>query len=186
MTFCETGLVRAMKNAYKQDGYTVAGTDYGLIIAGEMWGVSIHEKMIPNKVKSVIVLHAGKLPDVGKAINVRKGETGSMIYELAVAGIERLDELYRDKKREVIRPTRLTMDGYNLWQQPDSLEIKRIDPENEQILDYGDQDAYLVDNAIYGETVCGSVFVLREGVAPEDKIMLYHLEQMQWIPVEME
>ena len=186
MTFCETGLVKAMKNAYKQEGYSVAGTDSGLIIAGEMWGVSIHEKMIPNKVKSVIVLHAGKLPDVGKAINVRKGETGNMIYELAVAGIERLDELYRDKKREVIRPTRLTMDGYRLWQQPDSLNINLIDPKNEQILDYGDQDAYLIGNAIYGETVCGSVFVLREGVKSEDKIMLSHLEQLQWIPVELE
>lgn len=186
MTFCETGLMKAMKSAYRQDGYTVAGTHSGLVITGEMWGASINEKAIPNKVKSVIVLHAGKIPSVGEAINVRKGETSNMIYELAVAGIDRLDELYRDKKREVIRPTRLTMDGYRLWQQPDSLQIKLIDPENQQILDYGDHDAYLVGNAIYGETVYGSVFVLREDVAPEDKIMLAHLEQLQWIPVELE
>lgn len=186
MTFCETGLIRAMKSAYKQEGYTVAGTDSGLIITGEMWGASINEKAVPNKVKSIIVLHAGKLPGEGEAINVRKGETRSMIYELAVTGIERLDALYRDKKREVIRPTRLTMDGYRLWQQPDSLEVNLIDPENQQVLDYGDQDAYLVGNAIYGETVYGSVFVCREGVKPEDKIMLAHLEQLQWIPVELE
>ncbi len=186
MTFCETGLIKAMKSAYRQEGYTVAGTHSGLIITGEMWGVAINEKAIPNKVKSVIVLHAGKVPGVGEAINVRKGETGSMIYELAVAGVERLDELYRDKKFEVICPTRLTMDGYRLWQQPKSLAINVIDPENQQILDYGDRDAYLVGNAIYGETVYGSVFVLREGVAPENKIMLAHLEQMQWIPVELE
>ena len=186
MTFCETGLIRAMKSAYRQEGYTVAGTSSGLAIVGEMWGASINEKAIPNKIKSIIVLHAGKLPDVGEAINVRKGETSSMIHELAVAGIDRLDELYRDKKREVIRPTRLTMDGYRLWQKPDSLEINLIDPENQQILDYGDQDAYLVGNAIYGETVYGSVFVLCETVNPEDKIMLAHLEQLQWIPVELE
>lgn len=186
MTFCETGLMRAMKSAYKKDGYTVAGTSTGLVIAGEMWGVSINETAIPNKVKSVIVLHAGKLPGAGEAINVRKGETSSMIYDLAVAGIDRLDELYRDKKCEVICPTRLTMDGYRLWQQPKSLEINVIDPENQQILDYGDQDAYLVGNAIYGETVYGSVFVLRETVKPEDKVMLAHLEQLQWIPVELE
>ena len=186
MTFCETGLMRAMKSAYRQDGYTVAGTSSGLVITGEMWGVSINEKAIPNKVKSVIVLHAGKLPGVGEAINVRKGETSSMIYDLAVAGIDRLDELYRDKKREVICPTRLTMDGYRLWQQPKSLEINVIDPENQQILDYGDRDASLVGNAIYGETVYGTVFVLREDVAPENKIMLNHLEQLQWIPLELE
>ena len=164
----------------------MAGTHQGLVIAGEMWGASINEKAIPNKVKSVIVLHAGKLPSVGEAICVRKGETSSMIYELAVAGVDRLDELYRDKKCEVVCPTRLTMDGYRLWQEPKSLAINVIDPENQQILDYGDRDAYLVGNAIYGETVYGSVFVLRESVEPEDKPMLAHLEQMQWIPVELE
>ena len=184
MTFCETGLIKAMKSAYRQEGYTVAGTSTGLVIAGEMWGVSINEKAIPNKVKSVIVLHAGKLPGVGEAINVRKDETRNMIYELAVAGIDRLDELYRNKQFEVVAPTRLTMDGYRLWQQPKSLDINVIDPENQQILDYGDRDAYLVGNAIYGETVYGSVFVLRETVKPEDKVMLDHLEELQWIPVE--
>lgn len=186
MTFNETGLKRAMKSAYKQDGYTVVGTSDGLIITGEMWGVSIAEKAVPNTVKSLIVLHAGKLPDAGNAINVKKGETISMIYELAVCDIQRLDGLYRDRKREAVRPTRLTMDGYRLWQKPDTLEVMLIDPQNQQILDYGDQDAYLVGNAIYGETVLGSVFALREDVAPEDKIMLSHLEQMQWIPLEVE
>ena len=185
MKFCEKGLMKAMKRAYKQEGYTVAGTSSGLVIAGEMWGASINEKAIPNKVKSVIVLHAGKLPGVGEAICVRNGETRSMIYDLAVAGVDRLDELYRDRKCEVICPTRLTMDGYRLWQQPKSLEINVIDPENQQILDYGDCDAYLVGNAIYGATVYGSVFVLRESVAHENKIILNHLEQLQWIPLEL-
>lgn len=37
-----------------------------------------------------------------------------------------------------------------------------------------------------GYTVYGTVFVLREGVEPENKIMLNHLEQLQWIPVELE
>ena len=186
MIFNEKGLIRAMKSAYKEDGYTVAGTDSGYIITGEMWGVSIHDKAVPNTVKGLIVTHAGKLPDVGKAISVKRGETSSMIYELAVDRIENLDALYRDRKREAIRPTRLTMDGYRLWQQPDYLAVKLIGPVNQQILDYGDQDAYLVGNAIYGQTVYGSVFVCCEVAAPEDKPMLAHLEQMQWIPVELE
>lgn len=185
MTFCETVLTKAMKSAYKQEGYTVAGTDTGLVITGERWGVSINEKAVPNKVKSLIVLHTGKLPGIGEAINVRKGETRSFIYELSVSDIERLDTLYRNKKRDVIRPTRLTMDGYRLWQQPKSLKLKLIDPENQQILDYGDRDAYLVGNAIYGETVYGSVFVSCEEVDLDDKIALTHLEELQWIPLEI-
>lgn len=186
MTFNEKGLIRAMKAAYKEYGYTVAATDFGYIITGEMWGVSIHDKAIPNTVKGLIVTHAGKLPDVGNAINVKKGETSSIIYELAVERIESFDRLYREKKRELIRPTRLTMDGYRLWQNPHTLAIKLIDPENQQILDFTDNDAYLICDTLYGTTVYGSVFVHREVVSPEDLPMLAHLEQMQWIPVEVE
>ena len=186
MTFNEKGLIRAMKAAYKEDGYTVAGTDYGYIITGEMWGVSINEKAIPNTVKSLIVLHAGKLPDVGKAISVRKDEASNVIYEMAVDRIESLDRLYRENKRELILPTRLTIDNYRLWQNPATLAIKLIDPDNQQILDFTDNDAYLICDTLYGTTVYGSVFVHREVVAPEDLPMLAHLEQMQWIPVELE
>lgn len=185
MTFNEKGLLRAMKRDYKNAGYVVAGTDYGYIITGEMWGVSVHEKAIPNTVKSLIVLHAGKLPDVGKAINVRKDDISNWIYEMAVDGIESLDALYREKKREVIRPTRLTMDSYRLWQLPGDLQIRLIDPEKQQILDYTDNDTYLIKGAIYGTTVYGSVYVCCEAEVDEDRPLLVHLEQMQWIPVEV-
>lgn len=151
-----------------------------------MWGVSIHGKAIPYTVKGLIVTHAGKLPDVGKAINVKKGETSTMIYEVAVERIESLDRLYGENKRALIRPTRLTVDGYRLWQNPSTLAIVLIDPENQQILDFTDNDAYLICDTLYGTTVYGSVFVHREPVSPEDKPMLLHLEQMQWIPVELE
>lgn len=186
MTFNERGLIRAMKNAYREQGYSVAGTEDGYTITGEMWGVSIHDKAVPNTVKSLIVLHAGKLPDVGKAISVRKGEVCSEIYEMAVDRIESFRRLYREGKQELIRPTRLTLDGYRLWQNPRTFAIKMIDPVNQQILDFTDNDAYLICDTLYGETVYGSVFVHREVVAPEDLPMLAHLEQMQWIPVELE
>ena len=61
-----------------------------------------------------------------------------------------------------------------------------IDPENQQILDYSDHDAYLVGNTIFGVTVYGTVYVCREMVPPEDNVVIAHLEQMQWIPVELE
>lgn len=185
MTFNERGLIRAMKNAYREEGYSVAGTDYGYIITGEMWGVSIHDKAVPNTVKSLIVLHAGNLPDVGEAISVRKGETCVVIYEMAVDRIDSLSRLYHKNDREIIRPTRLTIDGYRLWQNPRTFAIKAIDPENQQILDFTDNEAYLICDTLYDETVYGSVFVHREVMEPEDLPMLAHLEQMQWIPVEL-
>lgn len=186
MIFNEKGLIRAMKKAYKDDSYTVAATDTGLIITGEMWGVQLNDKAIPNTVKSLIVLHAGKIPEAGNAISVAKGETGAMFFDMAVDRIEKLMELYVQGKRATIKPTRLTMDGYRVWQLPDCLRVHLIDPENQQILDYGDHDAYLVGNTIFGVTVYGTVYVCREMVPPEDEAVIAHLEQMQWIPVELD
>lgn len=186
MTFNDKGLLRAMKKEYKADGYIVAGTDGGYVICCESWGVYIHEQAMPNTVKSVVVLHAGKLPEPGKAIRVRKGEAANWIYEMAVDRIESLDALYLGRKREPILPTRLTMDGYGLWQNPKTLAIQRIAPENQQILDFTDNDAYLIDGAIYGTTIYGSVYVACEHIVYEDKPLFACLEQMQWIPVEVE
>ena len=185
MIFYEKGLIRAMKNAYKDDGYTVAATDTGLIITSEMWGVQLNEKAIPNTVKSLIVLHAGKIPEAGNAISVNKNETGSMFFEVAIERMDNLQELYFQGKRAAIRPTRLTMDGYRIWQLPDCLRVHLIDPENQQILDYSDHDAYLVGNTIFGVTVYGTVYVCREVIPPEDEAAVAHLAQMQWIPVEL-
>lgn len=186
MTFYDKGLLRAMKKEYKADGYIVAGTDGGYVICCESWGVYIHEQAMPNTVKSVVVLHAGELPEVGKAIKVRKGEAANWIYEMAVDRIQALDALYHGRKRETILPTRLTMDGYGLWQNPKTLAIQRIAPENQQILDFTDNDAYLIDGAIYGTTIYGSVYVACEHIVYEDKLLFACLEQMQWIPVEVE
>lgn len=185
MTFYENGLIRAMKSAFRKDGYTVAATESGYIILGENWGVSIHSKAMPNTVKSLIVLHAGKLPEENKAIQVKKGEILSCFYEMAVDRIDDLDTHYRKALRSRIFPTRLIMDGCRLWQLTDSLAIKRVDPEDEQILDYMDNDAYLVRGMLYGTTVYGSVFVACENAVEEDKGLMAHLEQMQWIPVEV-
>lgn len=186
MIFYEKGLIRAMKNAYKDDGYTVAATDTGLIITSEMWGVQLNEKAIPNTVKSLIVLHAGKIPEAGNAISVNKGETGSVFFDMAVGRMDELHELYLGGKRHAIKPTRLTMDKHRVWQLPENLRVHLVDPDNQQILDYSDHDAYLVGNAIFGLTVYGALYVCREMVPPEDQAMISHLEQMQWIPLELE
>lgn len=186
MIFNEKGLIRAMKRAYRDDGYTVAATDSGLIITADMWGVKLNEEAIPNTVKSLIVLHAGKIPESGNAISVCKSETGTMFYDMAVDRMDNLHELYYKGDRATIRPTRLTMDGYRVWQLPDSLRVQMVDPENQQILDYSDHDAYMVGNTIFGVTVYGTVYVCREVMPPEDEAVITHLEEMQWIPLEFE
>lgn len=59
MTIYDKGLLRAMKQAYKDDGYDVALTESGVLIQAGGWGVEIVAAAVPNSVKSLIVLHNG-------------------------------------------------------------------------------------------------------------------------------
>ena len=117
-------------------------------------------------------------------MKVRKGEVASWIFEMAVDRIQTLCSLYKVGKRAPICPTRLTMDGYRVWQQPNSLEIRLIDPDDSQILDFMDNDAYLINDAVFGTTIYGSVFVACARIVYEDEPLISCLEQTQWIPVE--
>lgn len=56
MTFNERGLLRVMKRDFKGYGYSVVRSDSGLVITGTGWGVAIMERLVPNEVKSLIVL----------------------------------------------------------------------------------------------------------------------------------
>ena len=82
-----------------------------------------------------------------------------------------------------IMPTRLTLDGMIIWQRVKDLKMAMVDPEDMQIIDFTDLEAFDVAGAIYCENYAGLVYV--EPGDPEDKsILLKQLEQMQCIPVE--
>lgn len=57
MMIYEKGLIRAMKQAYRDGGYDVAVTENGVLIQADGWGVEIMGEVVPNSVKSLIVLH---------------------------------------------------------------------------------------------------------------------------------
>ena len=73
MTIYDKGLIRAMKQAYRDGGYDVAVTDHGVLIQADGWGVEILGEAVPNSVKSLIVLHNGSLPRMDSAVHVSKG-----------------------------------------------------------------------------------------------------------------
>ena len=70
MTLYDKGLIRAMKKAYKEDGYYVALTDRGVLIQTDFWGAEITYGAVPNSVKSLIVLHNGAMPRMNTAVLV--------------------------------------------------------------------------------------------------------------------
>lgn len=84
MVVSEKGLLRAMKDAYKADGYTVAVDDGGgiedLILHTQAWTVTIEKNEVPGKILGLITEHLRKLPQPGEAFRVKKKETQTEIY----------------------------------------------------------------------------------------------------------
>ena len=183
MTFNEKGLARAMKAAYRNYGYTVAQSDSGLMIITESCGVGIRENLIPNEIKGLIVCHAGQLPNKGTAIFIQKSNVSNKLYEIAISRVRDLKQAWSDGLTMRIMPTRFTLDGMVIWQRVKDLKMAMVDPDDMQILDFTDLEAFEVARAIFCENYVGFVYV--EPGDPEDKsILLKHLEQMQCIPAE--
>lgn len=181
MTFSEKGLIKAMKRAYREEGYTVAQTETGLLITADgAWGVGIPEGLVPNVVKGLIVSHAGKLPGLDRAIHVHKDDVSNEIYEMAVGRCRDIKAAWDDSDFAKIGLTRLTMDGMHIWQRQKDLKMVMTHPDDMLALDLTDREAYQVDGVIFCENFAGICWV--EPRPDEDKsILVKHLEQMQFI-----
>lgn len=186
MTIYDKGLIRAMKHAYKNDGYYVAMTGNGILIQSEGWGVEIVADAVPNSVKSLIVLHNGSLPRMDSAVYVHKNECAGAILDTVTGTMEDLAKAYTASGGSKIKPTRLTMDGCRIWQTTDKLNIRLVDIEDQQILAGQSFDAYLISGAIFSRNWFGCLYIRTQLIVPEDRPLIDHLAQMQWIPVELE
>lgn len=112
----EKELARLMKNAWKAGGYTVL--EYGVgdlrrfLLSGGTWMVVCNAAQMPAKARGLLAEHMGFLPK-GAAFLVRKDfpvqdlvdSVPMSDYSAIIAGVH-----------EVLRPTRLTLDGMRVWQ----------------------------------------------------------------------
>ena len=187
MTIYDKGLLAAMKEAYKETGYTVAVIKGSMIIQTTFWGVMLNRDAVTNSIKSLIVMHNGEIPKEGTAVNIQKKECSSMILETVLATMEDLAKAYTETGGDPIKLTRITFDGLRLWQTTTDLKMRLVDVDNQQILTVVDSvDTKLVGRYLYHRDSLCSVYVLTEQGLPEDKPLLNHLSEMQWIPVELE
>ena len=156
MTIYDNSIIRAMKQAYREEGYYVAAVGDYIVIRTHGWGVMIDKDDVPNGIKSLIVLHNGAVPEDGTAVNLMKRECTSVISDM-VTGV--MDELLEATHAVPISPTRLTVDGLQVWQETETLAIKLVHPENQQILDCIDRGGMmLVSGYLFQRTRFGSVF----------------------------
>lgn len=193
MVVNESGLMANMKRAVKTTGYTVAGTgtkDYpGLMISNGYWAVILRGEVIPREVLGLIAKHTGKLPGTGEAFHVFKDNVQDEIYEMAVREVRGLQQMAKQLETEgdlhTIKPTSLTFGGWNIWQSPHNLEIKKVHPERQKVMQItGMEDVYLMGNTLYVEDGVSAAFLICETVNDTEEPMIAHLEQFQWITAE--
>lgn len=189
MTIYDKGLLRAMKAAFRDNGYDLAMTENGLLIQTGDWGVLIRKDMVPSSIKSLIVLHSGDMPKMNSAIHVHKVECNDMILEAALGTMDDLANEYTAKGGMSIKPTRLTLDNKRVWQLADTLNVRMVDADNQQVMTLllGERlDTRLLGGAIYTRHWAATIYVRTEMTLPEDRALIAHLSEMQWIPVELE
>lgn len=104
MVVNEKGLLKAMKEAYKLDGYTVAVDEADLILKTVTWTVVLHMEDAPSKVLALITEHIRKLPAPGTAYQVKKKETQTQMFRMVKEEI--LDFHTDEKPRCIIRRCR--------------------------------------------------------------------------------
>lgn len=189
MTIYDKGLLRAMKAAFRDNGYDLAMTENGLLIQTSDWGVLIRKDMVPSSIKSLIVLHSGDMPKMNSAIHVHKAECNDMILDAAMGTMDDLANEYTAKGGFTIKPTRLTLDSKRVWQLTDTLNVRLVDVDNQQVMTLllGERmDTRLLGGVIFYRSWAGTIYVRTEMSLPEDRALLQHLSEMQWIPVEAE
>lgn len=187
MVINEKALLRAMKEAYKGWGYTVAVTDHDVwVISCPQWIAKICDRAnVPNEVLSLIVLHMGYLPERETAYRVYKSDTGPAIQEeIFSEAMENMIDLEKkrydpDTKKAQIRKTKLHFGHRQVWQRPEDLEIFLVDPRYESIIEKK-IDVRTVGGVLFSVGETSTIYVYRESDTGYEA-QIEHLSQMQWV-----
>lgn len=137
MVINEKGLLRAMKEAYKSDGYEIECVQTGGVkeihIETTQWYVMCILKNLPRKVLGLIVEHLGEIPELGQAVQVKKKETQTKIFT------QNRDPFGGVMPDDCINPPRaiktaLVYRYSNIWQQRRGNKVFWVNPDLEDIM----------------------------------------------------
>lgn len=188
MVVSEKGLLRAMKDAYKADGYTVAVDEGGgiedLILHTPAWTVVIQKDEAPGKILGLITEHLRKLPQPGEAFRVKKKETQTEIYGMVEDAV--MDFRTDEKEWQAVRRTNLTMDGFPVWQAAETKAVVRVLPDYEDILELeavGTLNGIRLvgEDVLFADDMASRAYI--RCYRPKDKVeleRLNHLAKFQW------
>lgn len=181
----EKGLIAAMKDAYKSEGYKLAvdlqGGIESVMIASPMWTVVIRKSELPRKVLSLIVEHTGETYlEPALAYQVKKKETQAEIFDIVIQSIQ--DFCSGEKDRRIARRTNLVLGGYPLWQGATDQRVVKVYPDYEDIMSWGNRVVRLIgdDLLMVDDDVSRLYIRCTSAKDAQEAEKLTHLGKIQW------
>lgn len=170
----ERALLAALKNEWKNAGYTVGRTGERLLLGGYGWTLCCTMPVLPRKVLALLVEHLGEIPAAGDCWTVSK-KGGSQTAILQVADKEFLAAL--DARGADVAQTRLTFGGWRVWQEEQTLRVLMMNEDLTAIVELPREGtAQSVKDGIVKDAGPDVLLVISQGMPPEAK----YLEGVQW------
>ena len=114
MLINEAGLVRAMKRAYRGEGYNVVNRGGTIAIYTKTWYLEAGRGYIPRKALATIVEHMGEIPEAGNPVLVQKDvEAQAVMPEVST---EDLAAWVTGDRGETVVMVPVIMLGYQIFQ----------------------------------------------------------------------
>ena len=143
MVVNESALLRAMREDYKGQGYTVARraeneadpeSESILLLSANDWMVEIGWKNVSAKIFGLVAEHMKGLPEVGQAFKVKKKETNTVIFDM----VEKFPKHNPDERIIATHRTRLMYESMEVWQEERNNSCMLVPSETAgMLLDHG-------------------------------------------------
>lgn len=183
MVVSESGILAAMRDAFKGAGYKVANDDSGgteqIMIGAPGWVVVMEKKNIPRKVLGLIAEHVGDIPEPGQAYQVSKKQTQTEVFSMSMQLLTGMKN--EEKERRLCKKTSVVLDGFPLWQRDKDLKMVRVPAERERIMLSTGRDIWLFDSDTLMVDGKASRVYIDTFKAMEDGNVLDHLAKVKWV-----
>lgn len=124
MIVSEKALIKAMNTAKKAGGYRCWVDGRRTVIYTGFWVVECLTAQLPRKVLGLLVEHMGTLPENGDTWLIVKKDVQKEVTAFGQGLIAELDEAVG----ATMKPTPLTLQGYELWQEVGNGRMLAFDP----------------------------------------------------------
>lgn len=184
MVVSESGLMTAMREAYKGAGYKVANDDSGgteqIMIGAPGWVVVIEKENVPRKVLGLIAEHVGDIPEPGQAYQVSKKQTQTEVFNMSMQLLSGMHN--EEKQRRRLKRTTLVLGGYPLWQRESDWKLVMLPTARENIMLTRGREVWLFDDdTVMVDGKASRAYVGTFRSVDEDDHVMDHLAKIVWV-----